>query len=69
MAGIRINRYKGQNKWVIPIYLRNEQTGKTELVNLQQIDANGEKRFLAGGQKSGGYAILNGTKADMKDGF
>ena len=69
VAGIRINRYKGQNKLVIPIYLRNEQTGKTELVNLQQIDANGEKRFLAGGQKSGGYAILNGTKADMKDGF
>ena len=69
VAGIRINRYKGQNKLVIPIYLRNEQTGKTELVNLQQIDANGEKRFLAGGQKSGGYAVLNGTKADMKDGF
>ena len=69
VAGIRINRYKGQNKLVIPIYLRNGETGKTELVNLQQIDANGEKRFLAGGQKSGGYAVLNGTKADMKDGF
>ena len=24
---------------------------------------------MAGGQKSGGYAILNGTHADMKDGF
>ena len=69
VAGIRINHYKGQNKLVIPVYLRNGETGKTELVNLQQIDANGEKRFLAGGQKSGGYAILNGTKADMKDGF
>ena len=69
VAGIRINRYKGQNKLVVPIYLRNGETGKTELVNLQQIDANGEKRFLAGGQKSGGYAVLNGTHADMKDGF
>ena len=69
VAGIRINRYQGQNKLVIPVYSRNEQTGKTELVNLQQIDEHGTKRFLYGGQKSGGYAILNGTHADMKDGF
>lgn len=69
VAGIRINRYKGQNKLVIPIYSRNGQTGNTELVNLQQIEDSGQKRFLAGGQKSGGYAILNGTHADMKDGF
>ncbi len=69
VAGIRINRYQGQNKLVIPVYLRDEQTGKTELVNLQQIDEHGTKRFLYGGQKSGGYAILNGTHADMKDGF
>lgn len=69
VAGIRINLYQGQNKLVIPVYLRDEQTGKTELVNLQQIEESGEKRFLAGGQKSGGYAILNGTHADMKDGF
>lgn len=69
VAGIRINRYKGQNKLVIPIYSRNGQTGKTELVNLQQIEESGEKRFLAGGQKSGGYAILNGTHADMAQGF
>ena len=69
VAGIRINRYQGQNKLVIPVYSRDEQTGKTELVNLQQIDEHGTKRFLYGGQKSGGYAILNGTHADMKDGF
>ena len=69
VAGIRINRYQGQNKLVIPVYLRDEQTGKTKLVNLQQIDEHGTKRFLYGGQKSGGYAILNGTHADMKDGF
>ena len=69
VAGIRINRYQGQNKLVIPVYLRDEQTGKTELVNLQQIDEHGTKRFLYGGQKSGGYAILNGTHADMKEGF
>ena len=69
VAGIRINRYKGRNKLVIPIYSRNGQTGNTELVNLQQIEDSGQKRFLAGGQKSGGYAILNGTHADMKDGF
>ena len=69
MAGIRINRYQGQNKLVIPVYSRNEQTGKTELVNVQQIDEQGEKRFLYGGQKSGGYAILNGTHADMAQGF
>ena len=69
VAGIRINRYKGQNKLVIPIYSRNGQTGNTELVNLQQIEESGEKRFLAGGQKSGGYAILNGTHADMAQGF
>lgn len=52
VAGIRINRYKGQNKLVIPIYSRNGQTGNTELVNLQQIEESGEKRFLAGGQKA-----------------
>ena len=69
VAGIRINRYKGQNKLVIPIYSRNGQTGNTELVNLQQIEESGEKRFLAGGQKSSGYAILNGTHADMAQGF
>ena len=69
VAGIRINRYKGQNKLVIPIYSRNGQTGNTELVNLQQIEDSGQKRFLAGGQKSGGYAILNGTHADMAQGF
>ena len=69
VAGIRINRYKGQNKLVIPIYSRNGQTGKTELVNLQQIEDSGQKRFLAGGQKSSGYAILNGTHADMAQGF
>ena len=69
VAGIRINRYKGQNKLVIPIYSRNGQTGNTELVNLQQIEESGQKRFLAGGQKSGGYAILNGTHADMAQGF
>ena len=43
VAGIRINRYKEQNKLVIPVYSRNEQTGKTELVNLQQIDEHGTK--------------------------
>ena len=69
VAGIRINRYQGQNKLVIPVYLRDEQTGKTELVNVQQIDEHGTKRFLYGGQKSGGYAILNGTHADMAQGF
>lgn len=69
VAGIRINRYKGRNKLVIPIYSRNGQTGNTELVNLQQIEESGQKRFLAGGQKSGGYAILNGTHADMAQGF
>ena len=69
VAGIRINRYKGQNKLVIPIYSRNGQTGNTELVNLQQIEDSGQKRFLAGGQKSSGYAILNGTHADMAQGF
>ena len=69
VAGIRINRYQGQNKLVIPVYLRNEQTGKTEMVNVQQIDEQVEKRFLYGGQKSGGYAILNGTHADMAQGF
>lgn len=69
VAGIRINRYQGQNKLVIPVYSRNEQTGKTELVNVQQIDEQGEKRFLYGGQKNGGYAILNGTHADMAQGF
>ncbi len=69
VAGIRINRYKGQNKLVIPIYSRNGQTGKTDLVNLQQIEDSGQKRFLAGGQKSSGYAILNGTHADMAQGF
>lgn len=52
IGGIRQNTYKGRANLLVPVYL-----DKT-LVNLQSIDPEGGKRFLAGGQVKGGYTVV-----------
>ncbi|MDD5579039.1 MAG: toprim domain-containing protein [Methylobacter sp.] len=49
--------YKGA--LVVPLY-----DNQLQLVNLQFISANGEKRFLSGGRKSGCFFVLGDLNAD-----
>lgn len=56
IAGLRQNKYKNNDNLIIPVLYENE------IVNLQSINQDGGKRFLAGGQVQGAYAFIG--KAD-----
>lgn len=56
IAGLRQNVYKDNDNLIIPVLYENE------IVNLQSINQDGGKRFLAGGQVQGAYAFIG--KAD-----
>lgn len=56
IAGLRQNEYKDNDNLIIPVLYENE------IVNLQSINQDGGKRFLAGGQVQGAYAFIG--KAD-----
>lgn len=56
IAGLRKNVYKDNDNLIIPVLYENE------IVNLQSINQDGGKRFLAGGQVQGAYAFIG--KAD-----
>lgn len=56
IAGLRQNKYKDNDNLIIPVLYENE------IVNLQSINQDGGKRFLAGGQVQGAYAFIG--KAD-----
>lgn len=52
IAGLRQNEYKDNDNLIIPVLYENE------IVNLQSINQEGGKRFLAGGQVQGAYAFI-----------
>ena len=52
IAGLRQNPYKGDMNLLVPVMYDRE------IVNLQSINQDGNKRFLAGGQVKGGYAVV-----------
>lgn len=52
IAGLRQNKYKDNDNLIIPVLYENE------IVNLQSINQDGGKRFLAGGQVQGAYAFI-----------
>lgn len=56
ITGLRQNEYKDNDNLIIPVLYENE------IVNLQSINQDGGKRFLAGGQVQGAYAFIG--KAD-----
>ena len=56
IVGLRQNEYKDNDNLIIPVLYENE------IVNLQAINQDGGKRFLAGGQVQGAYAFIG--KAD-----
>lgn len=52
IAGLRQNEYQGNDNLIIPVLYENE------IVNLQSINQDGGKRFLASGQVQGAYAFI-----------
>ena len=52
IVGLRQNPYKGDLHLLVPVI------HEREIVNLQSINQDGSKRFLAGGQVKGGYAVV-----------
>ncbi len=59
IAGLRQNPYKGDLNLLVPVVYERE------IVNLQSINQDGGKRFLAGGQVKGGYAVVgDASKTD-----
>ena len=52
ISGLRQNPYKGDLNLLVPVMYERE------VVNLQSINQDGGKRFLAGGQVKGGYAVV-----------
>lgn len=52
IAVLRQNEYKDNDNLIIPVLYENE------IVNLQSINQDGGKRFLAGGQVQGAYAFI-----------
>ena len=52
VAGLRQNSYKGDLNLLVPVMYERE------VVNVQSINQDGGKRFLAGGQVKGGYAVV-----------
>lgn len=59
IAGLRQNEYKDNDNLIIPVLYENE------IVNLQSINQDGGKRFLAGGQVQGAYAFI-GKSEDVE---
>lgn len=51
--GLRISR---NGRLIVPLYTENRK-----LMNLQFIDANGEKRFLAGGKKKHCFSVIGNS--------
>ncbi|MFC3873679.1 LPD7 domain-containing protein [Neisseria musculi] len=62
VAGLRQNRYRGDDNLVVPLYYGGE------IVNVQSINQSGHKRFLSGGQVKGGYAVV-GNAGQLSDGL
>ena len=60
--GLRQNPYKGDLNLLVPVMYERE------VVNLQSINQEGGKRFLAGGQVKGGYAVV-GDAAKTENGI
>jgi|GEM_PF-333586 len=63
LANARINRFKDEDRLVIPMYDR-----PNHIVNRQAIDANGGKFFLPGGEVGGAYGKIAAPNSDWTDG-
>lgn len=63
LANARINRFKDEDRLVIPMYDR-----PNHIVNRQAIDANGGKFFLPGGEVGGAYGKIAAPNADWTGG-
>ena len=59
LANARINRFKDEDRLVIPMYDR-----PNHIVNRQAIDANGGKFFLPGGEVAGAYGKIAAPNSD-----
>lgn len=62
IAGLRQNLYQGDNNLLVPVYFNRE------IVNVQSINQDGGKRFLADGQVQGGFAVV-GDAANTQNGI
>ncbi|UOO76518.1 PriCT-2 domain-containing protein [Neisseria sp. Dent CA1/247] len=62
IAGLRQNMYQGDNNLLVPVYYNRE------IVNVQSINQDGGKRFLADGQVQGGFAVV-GDAANTQNGI
>ena len=62
ISGLRQNPYKNDLNLLVPVVYERE------IVNLQSINQDGGKRFLAGGQVKGGYAVV-GDAAKTENGI
>ncbi|QEY25791.1 LPD7 domain-containing protein [Neisseria zalophi] len=62
IAGMRQNLYKGNNNLLVPVFFNRE------IVNVQSINQDGSKRFLADGQVQGGFAVV-GDAANTQNGI
>ena len=63
LANARINRFKDEDRLVIPMYDR-----PNHIVNRQAIDANGGKFFLPGGEVAGAYGKIAAPNSDWTGG-
>lgn len=62
IAGLRQNMYQGDNNLLVPVYFNRE------IVNVQSINQDGSKRFLADGQVQGGFTVV-GDAANTQNGI
>lgn len=59
IAGLRQNHYQGNVNLLVPLMYDRE------IVNIQSINQDGSKRFLAGGQVKGAYSVVgDATQTD-----
>ena len=63
LANARINRFKDEDRLVIPMYDR-----PNHIVNRQAIDAQGGKFFLPGGEVGGAYGKIAAPNSDWTGG-
>ena len=63
LSNARINRFKDEDRLVIPMYDR-----PNHIVNRQAIDANGGKFFLPGGEVGGAYGKIAAPNSDWTGG-
>ena len=63
LANARINRFKDEDRLIIPMYDR-----PNHIVNRQAIDANGGKFFLPGGEVAGAYGKIASPNSDWTGG-